>query len=90
VTPEQVESRIREEMAEMFELDPEGIRLDSRVFEDLDLDSIDAIDLLARLQAVTGKRVDPEALRKVHRVSDIVHLIVALDDSIAQVNPIEG
>ena len=69
--------RIRATMVEMFELDPESVTLDARVFEDLDLDSIDAIDLVARLQSQADDRiprVDESALRGVRTVADIVHL----------------
>ena len=71
---EEVESRVRGIMVELFELDPEAIVLEARVFEDLDLDSIDAIDLVARLQQLTGSRVPEDAVKAVRTVEDIVNL----------------
>lgn len=70
----EVESRVRGIMVELFELDPEAIVLEARVFEDLDLDSIDAIDLVARLQQLTGSRVSEDAVKAVRTVEDIVNL----------------
>jgi acyl carrier protein len=45
------------------------------LLDDLDLDSIDAIDLAVRLQDLTGKRVDESRLREVRTVRDVVELI---------------
>lgn len=83
--PENFE-RIKATMVEMFELEPGLVTPQARVFEDLDLDSIDAIDLVARLQATAGSgaRVDEEALRSVRTVSDIVALAESLGFSDAQ------
>ena len=47
----------------------------SKVFEELDLDSIDAIDLVARLQQLTGQRIGEAAMREVRTVGDIVDLV---------------
>jgi acyl carrier protein len=42
------------------------------LYEDLDLDSIDAVDLVVKLRAITGKKIDPEAFKKVRTVEDVV------------------
>ena len=39
-----------------FELDAASIHLDSHLYEDLDLDSIDAVDLVVKLRELTGKK----------------------------------
>jgi acyl carrier protein len=65
-------------MAEMFELDPASIREDSLLREDLDLDSLDAIDLAVRIQELTGARVEESDLRKVRTVGDVVDLIALM------------
>lgn len=72
---EQILDYLRSTMAEMFELDPADIRESSKVFEELDLDSIDAIDLVARIQQLTGQRLGEEAMRKVRSVGDIADLV---------------
>jgi acyl carrier protein len=63
-------------MVEMFELDPAKVTPEAKVFEDLDLDSIDAIDLVARLQELTGRRVEEDRLREVRTVGDVVGLVM--------------
>jgi acyl carrier protein len=74
-TREQVFDKVTSMMAEMFDLDKAKITAESK-FEDLDLTSIDAIDLVVELQQFTGKKVNEEGLKKVRTVGDIVGLAV--------------
>ena len=39
-----------------FEIDPEDISLEANLYQDLDLDSIDAVDLVVKLREITGKK----------------------------------
>jgi acyl carrier protein len=75
MTRDEIYSQVQKHMAEMFSLDVEAIKEDARLRDDLDLDSIDAIDLAVKLQELTGKRVDESALREVRTVRDVVDLI---------------
>jgi acyl carrier protein len=63
-------------MVEMFEVDREKITPNTNL-QDLDLDSIDAIDMAVKLQQMTGRRVDEEALKKLRTVADVEVLIAA-------------
>jgi acyl carrier protein len=49
---------------EMFELDRSKITPDANLYSDLDIDSIDAVDIEVRLKEVTGKRMQPEVFKK--------------------------
>lgn len=64
-------------LASEFDIDPDSIRADADLFEDLDIDSIDAIDMLSRLRELTGKEVPAEALKSVRTVADVVGLLDA-------------
>ncbi len=59
-------------LQEMFEVPADQVTLEAKLFEDLDLDSIDAVDLVVRLQDLTGKKISPEAFKTVRTVSDVV------------------
>lgn len=48
---------------------------ESRLVEDLDLDSIDAVDMIVHLQNMIGKRIKPEAFKSVRTVGDVVDVI---------------
>lgn len=55
-----------------FEIDAAAITPDALLYEDLDLDSIDAVDLLLSLKKQLGKQIQPEAFRRVRTVGDVV------------------
>ena len=74
-TREQVFARVAELLAEAFDLSPEQVRLDSHLIDDLDLDSIDAIDLVVGLEEETGLDVSESELRAIRVVGDIVELV---------------
>ncbi len=62
-------------LAELFALDPARIAPNARLCDYLEIDSIDAIDLVERLHRVTGLRVSPEKFRSVRTVSDLVDTV---------------
>ena len=66
---------VRGAMVELLELQPSDVTLESHLIDDLDLDSIDAIDMAARLQQLTGRRVPEDALKSIRTVGDIVELV---------------
>ncbi len=60
---------------EEFELDASSISMDMNLYKDLGLDSIDAIDLIIRLQEIVGKKIDPETFKSVRTIDDVVNSI---------------
>jgi acyl carrier protein len=71
----EIYAEVQRRIAEMFEIDPASIQEDSLLREDLDLDSIDAIDLAVKIQELTGARVEEAQLRTIRTVGDVVDLI---------------
>jgi acyl carrier protein len=67
--------QLRTVLAAEFEIEPELITMDAHLLDDLDIDSIDAIDILARLRDLTGKDLAAEALKEVRTVGDVVALV---------------
>jgi acyl carrier protein len=63
---------------EMFELDTARITLEANLYSDLDIDSIDAVDLAVKLKQLTGKRLEPEVFKSVRTVQDIVDALSGL------------
>ena len=74
-TKEQILTRVRQILVESFELEPDDVRPDAHLIDDLDLDSIDAIDLAVSLEEETGLDVSEDELREIQRVQDVVELI---------------
>jgi acyl carrier protein len=62
----------------LFEVDEEAITPEARLYQDLDLDSIDAIDLVVHLQKLTGKKIKPEEFKSVRSVNDVVDAVERL------------
>lgn len=65
-------------LVKLFELDPEQITPQARLYEDLDLDSIDAVDMVVHLQKRTGKKIKPEDFKAVRTVQDVVEAVERL------------
>lgn len=62
----------------LFELAPEEITPEARLYEDLDLDSIDAVDMVVNLQKKTGIKIKPETFKSVRTVQDVVDAVEQL------------
>lgn len=56
VNKEQVLEQVTSALVELFEIDEADITPEAQLYTDLDLDSIDAVDLVVHLQKVTGKK----------------------------------
>ena len=75
---EAVFQRVTEVLEQLFEIDPGEIRPQSRLYEDLDIDSIDAVDLVIELKKITGRKIQPDDFKAVRTVEDIVNQVVKL------------
>jgi acyl carrier protein len=80
-TPEEIHLTLRQLMSEMFELAPEDINLDANLSEDLDIDSIDAVDLMVRLRNIIGKRINPEDFKNARTIQDVVDVIYRINEA---------
>lgn len=72
MTQDEIYEKLKEFLIELFEIAPEQISLDAQLAEDLDLDSIDAVDLILKLQEFTGRKVSAEQFRTVRTVRDVI------------------
>ena len=77
-TRDEILEQIKASLAELFELDPARITLAARLNEDLEIDSIDAVDLLDGLRRQTGRKISAEDFRSVRTVGDLVEAIYKL------------
>lgn len=67
--------QLRTVLAAEFEIEADLITPEASLMDDLDIDSIDAIDILARLRELTGKELPAEALKEVRTVGDVIALV---------------
>ncbi len=59
-------------MVDLFEIERETITLSANLYEDLDIDSIDAVDLAVEVRELTGKRINPDDFKQVRTMQDLV------------------
>lgn len=74
----EIEQKIKDILVSDFEVDAAKLTPDVNLFTDLDLDSIDAVDLVVRLQQEVKKKVNPEDFRKIRTLSDVVDAVEKL------------
>ena len=73
---EQVQEILSKALVELFEIDPSKITLTANLYEDLEIDSIDAIDLIDHIKRKTGYRLVADDLRSVRTVGDVVEAVM--------------
>lgn len=78
MSSEEILELLRKNFAELFEIDPARVVPEARLGEDLEIDSIDAVDLIERVRRVIGRKVSPEDFRSVRTVGDLVQAIERL------------
>ena len=75
-THDEVFAILRAALVELFELDPEQITLDANLYENLEIDSIDAVDLIDHIKRQTGKKIAAEEFKAVRTVADVVAAVL--------------
>ena len=81
MTEEEAFETIKRHLIEIFEIEPGAINHEARLVEDLELDSIDAVDMMVQLQEETGKKVSPEQFEQAKTVGDLAKLVCELTAS---------
>jgi len=71
-------------LQDLFDLPAEKITPSARLADDLDLDSIDAVDLVVKLQEYTGRKISPSEFKSVRTIGDVVDKIYAQVNNVAQ------
>lgn len=72
---QQVLAEVTAALVELFEIDAARVTPETRLYEDLEIDSIDAIDLIDRLRQVTGQKIPAERFRSVRSIGDLVDTV---------------
>ncbi len=77
-TKESIYQYLKSIMVELFEIEPDAIHPDAALYEDLDIDSIDAVDMIIKLKELTGRKIQPADFKNVRTVQDVVEAVYAL------------
>lgn len=74
----EIEKLVKSVLVSDFGCDADTLKPETNLFEELDLDSIDAVDLVVRLQQETHKKVDPEDFRAIRTLGDVIKAVAKL------------
>jgi acyl carrier protein len=77
-TRDDIFNPLRDALVELFELEPERVTLDANLYQDLEIDSIDAVDLIDHIKRQTGKKIAAEEFKAVRTVNDVVEAVYRL------------
>ncbi|MBC3269793.1 MULTISPECIES: acyl carrier protein [Pseudomonas] len=77
-TRDDIFNTLRDALVELFELDPGRVSMDANLYQDLEIDSIDAVDLIDHIKRQTGKKIAAEEFKSVRTVGDVVEAVFRL------------
>ena len=77
-TKEQIYAVLVELFTELFEIAAEDVTLSAHLYEDMDIDSIDAVDMIVKLKEITGRKLQPSDFKQVRTVEDVVNAVYKL------------
>lgn len=78
ISKEEILTQTRQVLMDLFELDENLLAPKAKLYEDLDVDSIDAVDLMIEIKKITGIQMQPEAFKEVQTLQDVVDTIYQL------------
>lgn len=74
----EVEEYIKEILVELFEIDKEELKPEAKLYEDLDIDSIDAVEMLIEIKKTIKEDINPEQFSDAKTLQDIVDIVIQL------------
>ena len=76
MTENEIFEFLKNVLTDYFERDANKITMDARLNEDLDVDSIDAIDMMSYIKKETGREIEPAQFKEVKTIRDIIDIIM--------------
>ena len=79
LTRDNINTMLGDALVELFEIEPQRITPTANLYEDLEIDSIDAIDLIDHIKRETGRKLQADDFRSVRTVEDVVQAVLRKD-----------
>ena len=76
ITQEEVYEKIKSVLVEEFEVEEGSISMDSNLFTDLELDSLDAIDLMVTLDKELNVEIKTETMQDLRTIEDVCSFVL--------------
>lgn len=78
MTREEIYQQIQQILFDNFEITKDRITLDANLYTDLDLDSIDAVDLVIHVQELIGAKIGADEFKTARTVNDVIDVVTTL------------
>lgn len=78
MTKDDIFNKLQDVLVNEFDLEKEKVTLDANIVEDLDLDSIDAVELIVKMKPYLNGKIEPEAFKSVQTLQDVVNILLPL------------
>ncbi|MFK7859949.1 MAG: acyl carrier protein [Granulosicoccus sp.] len=75
-TEDTIHEQLKQIVGKLFEVDAADVVAEARLYEDLDIDSIDAVNMIIELRRITGQQIPAERFREARTVADVVRTTV--------------
>ena len=75
LTRDNINTMLGDALVELFEIEPQRITPTANLYEDLEIDSIDAIDLIDHIKRQTGHKLLADDFRSVRTVDEVVEAV---------------
>ena len=79
---EEIFRKIQEILSEEFKIEKESITPGAKLYEELELDSIDSVDLLVKMKQYVPGKMDPEQFKKARTIQDVVDILQPLVENL--------
>ncbi len=70
--------KIKDILVDQFEVDESKVSMHADLYEELEIDSIDAVDLMVQLKEMTGKKIPPEQFKQVRTIGNVLDTLSRL------------
>lgn len=84
MTEQEIQKILTEALVSLFEADESKITLETNLYEDLEIDSIDAIDFIDHIKRQTGYKLKAEDFRNVRTVADVIAAVKNISEKSAE------
>ena len=81
MTEQEIRDLLADALHTLFEIESERIKPETNLYEELEIDSIDAIDLIDHIKRKTGYKLQAEDFRNVRTVDDVVQAVLKISQN---------
>ncbi|MBQ7538381.1 acyl carrier protein [uncultured Treponema sp.] len=78
MTKDEIYAKLKETLVNDFDIEEADIKPEANIGVDLDLDSIDAVELIVKMKPYIDGKIEPELFKSVKTVQDVVNILEPL------------